>query len=438
MDWIYRNVRGARVTRRTHQILEVPELPDQEVFQTLVPLHIQEREGGYGDRSGNKAQRYIQWLLDDLTDYPNDTRTLYYIAYAYFDKFTAGGTSPSDIQRKSQEQWNDLSTSIEWFNKRIAITNEGNKEEHWFAVLKVAEIYERYYNDWHKAEQMYKQCIDSDNERADPYFYIGQHYRLIQDYNNAIPWLIKASTLKLPQRSLFQWEYLYNCLSKIELARAVVGLSDKASINQLRTARKVLKQAKCELHDHKLNDERKQLFKMLSDVLKAKKQQKDEPVNENSNDANNEQQSNAKDKQQDTSTQHEQQTTTTTTTITEPSTIDTNSISLIDRLLTLITDKHVKSIKSILTDYDLNNNNNLLSSLRIAIESVQMYSDALHNNEKYNKCIHYNQQTQLYKHFIQSNHDILQQLFNNKKYYKTWNNINQQITSTCQSESETE
>jgi hypothetical protein len=35
MDWIYRNIPGAIVRRRTHQILEVPELPDQEVIHTF-------------------------------------------------------------------------------------------------------------------------------------------------------------------------------------------------------------------------------------------------------------------------------------------------------------------------------------------------------------------------------------------------------------------
>lgn len=50
MDWVYRNVPGARVSRRTHQIIDVPKFPIQEVFQTLLPLPLEEREGGYGDR----------------------------------------------------------------------------------------------------------------------------------------------------------------------------------------------------------------------------------------------------------------------------------------------------------------------------------------------------------------------------------------------------
>lgn len=33
--------------RRTHQTVEVPALPNQEVFQTLINLPIEERSGGY-------------------------------------------------------------------------------------------------------------------------------------------------------------------------------------------------------------------------------------------------------------------------------------------------------------------------------------------------------------------------------------------------------
>ena len=45
MDWIYRNIPGAKVKRRTHQVVEVPPFPHQEVFQTLINLPVSERTG---------------------------------------------------------------------------------------------------------------------------------------------------------------------------------------------------------------------------------------------------------------------------------------------------------------------------------------------------------------------------------------------------------
>lgn len=47
MDWIYRNIPGVIIKRRTHQTIEAPPLRGQTVFQTLVDLPIEERAGGY-------------------------------------------------------------------------------------------------------------------------------------------------------------------------------------------------------------------------------------------------------------------------------------------------------------------------------------------------------------------------------------------------------
>ena len=103
MDWIYRNLPGAKVERRTHQTLIAapmdpkvhgicpatarkkhriffPQKPTvslrsivcwqdsagKPINQTLIDLVIQEHEGGYQDRTPGKQKRYIQWLLDDL------------------------------------------------------------------------------------------------------------------------------------------------------------------------------------------------------------------------------------------------------------------------------------------------------------------------------------------------------------------------------------
>jgi hypothetical protein len=53
----------------------------------LIDLPVEERTGGWGDRSGDKNRKYIGWLEKDLEEYPDDTRTLYYLGYAHFDIF---------------------------------------------------------------------------------------------------------------------------------------------------------------------------------------------------------------------------------------------------------------------------------------------------------------------------------------------------------------
>jgi tetratricopeptide (TPR) repeat protein len=76
----------------------------------------------------------------------------------------------------------------------------------------LGEIYERFYNDWQQGEKYYLTCSETDPDRADSWFYIGQHYRLRNDIERSLPYLLKAAQLPIPERSLFQWHYLYYCL----------------------------------------------------------------------------------------------------------------------------------------------------------------------------------------------------------------------------------
>lgn len=68
----------------------------------------------------------------------------------------------------------------------------------------------------HMPRRYYRECVERDPERADAYFYLGQHYRLRGDPKRSLPDLYKAATLPIPQRSLFQWHYLYHCLVRFE------------------------------------------------------------------------------------------------------------------------------------------------------------------------------------------------------------------------------
>ena len=56
-------------------------------------------------------------------------------------------------------------------------------------------------------------------------FCAGQHFRLSGEFQTAFPYIKKAATLPIPNRALFQWHYLYNCLSKLELGRTVQAMN---------------------------------------------------------------------------------------------------------------------------------------------------------------------------------------------------------------------
>eukprot|EP00808_Paulinella_micropora_P021361 g66102.t1 len=270
MDWIYRNIPGAMVKRRTHQIVEVPELPDQEVFQTLIDLPIEEREGGYGDRTGKKSQRYIEFLEADLLDYPNDTRTLYYLAYAHFEIFNANHRQPQ------QEHWDHLTEAVKYFKQRAQLT-EGNKEELWFTLLKLGEIYERFYNDWTVGEAYYTNCTKLDGERADAFFYLGQHYRLHRLPSLAMAPLKTAATLPMPERSLFQWHYLYSCIAQLEYLRNVkMMFESKYELENavVEEAIKIGKAAKCTTEENAKEEMNTLLSFLTAEIDKSKGKKK--------------------------------------------------------------------------------------------------------------------------------------------------------------------
>ena len=241
MDWIYRNIPGAKIQRRTHQTVAVPPQPEQEVFQTLVPLVVHEQPGGFGDRSGNKEERYNRWMELDLIDYPDDPRALYYLGYGHLDLFNSlGGMQAQDRQRAAEV----LDKSIHYFTRRVNLPSDvGNKEERWFATLKLAEIHERFKNDWVRAEEYYTRCMELDSDRADPFFYVGQHYRLVGEPTKSEPHLYKAATKNPPERSLFMWYELYHCLAPLEYARTWTLL--KPTLKTSQRALSVLLNSKC-------------------------------------------------------------------------------------------------------------------------------------------------------------------------------------------------
>ena len=205
MDWIYRNIPGARVERRTHQALRVPELPGGHPYQTLIDLEVNEYTGGYQDRNANKSGRYIDWLLKDLEEMPGDERSIYYIGYAHLELWE----QRPDFNNADSVY--HLHTSMDYFQQRAGMRT-GYYEERWFAMLKTAELCERYLADYECSTRMWKLAQMLDPDRVDTFFYLAQHYNLAGDPDSALREIKGAMELPKPARSLFMWEEMYGCL----------------------------------------------------------------------------------------------------------------------------------------------------------------------------------------------------------------------------------
>ena len=217
VDWVYRNVEGVKVKRRTHQIIEVPLLPQQKQEDVITPMLnwiLEEKPGGYQDRSGVKHERYLKFLEDDLKDYPGDIRTMFYLGNAHYE------LALMNIQNLAPKHHDHLDAALELFDQ---VFHMEKSERAWHARLRSAEIVIRFYKNWKRAENFYLDCIKNDPARVEPYIYIGNHYRQSvkteKDIERAKKYLWKAATLLTPDRTLFMNYYMYKCLGKLELGR---------------------------------------------------------------------------------------------------------------------------------------------------------------------------------------------------------------------------
>lgn len=225
MDWIYRNIPGARVERRTHQILLVPRTSEhQDTYQRQIGFTVKEFTGGYQDRAGNKSGRYIEWLLKDLEELPGDARTIYYLGKEHMELI---GPNPVADLRKTPPGPGayHVRQSLYYYQQRAAMEvlapdSDRVDEERYWAMLKAAEICERWLFNSTCCLQHWQAAWDLDPPRADAPFYIGQHYRLRRDGKNAVKYLRKTVRMSMPHRTNYQWPYLYDCLRHLELVRA--------------------------------------------------------------------------------------------------------------------------------------------------------------------------------------------------------------------------
>jgi len=219
MDWIYRNIPGVHVIRRTHQTVEVPSIPGQLRYTKEITFQVREYTGGYQDRSGNKQQTYIRWLEKDLEEMPGDGRTVYYLAVAHLLAFMSGPDPHGQVRDNGPNMKHALA-ALKYF-RECATIESASSEQRYFALTEAAQLCERYLNRFKDAEEDYLKAGAMDPVRADAWHGVGELHRKQGQYSKAIPYLRKAAALVMPKRNFGQNEYLYTCQRHISLAKAV-------------------------------------------------------------------------------------------------------------------------------------------------------------------------------------------------------------------------
>jgi len=219
MDWIYRNIPGVKVIRRTHQTLEVPAIPGQLRYTKEITFQVREYTGGYQDRSGTKQDTYIRWLEKDLEEMPGDGRTVYYLAVANLLKFMSGHDPHWQVRENGPTLKNALE-ALKLF-RECSQMSSSSSEQRYFALTEAAQLCERYLNRFKEAEEDYLKAAEMDPVRADAWHGVGELHRKQGQYGKAVHYLRKAAALVMPRRNFGQNEYLYICTRHLSLAKAV-------------------------------------------------------------------------------------------------------------------------------------------------------------------------------------------------------------------------
>jgi hypothetical protein len=231
LDWIYRNIPGARVIRRAHHAVVVPYLPGQRGTLDLIrDLECISYSGGYGDRSGvvSKHERYIAWLTKDYEERPQDEDLLYYRAMSHLEIFStrrAANISVDPVLDVRHLEW-----ALYLFEQRASLpvgSGEGNNEARWLSIHKQANIYSDYTENKHQAELLYLRAIRTDPHRIDSYFYLQHMYAVNgtqEKWRQAERILRYVFDLHIPIRHWQPSPLMYTCFRYTFYARAVNAL----------------------------------------------------------------------------------------------------------------------------------------------------------------------------------------------------------------------
>eukprot|EP00741_Cyanophora_paradoxa_P008876 tig00001406_g8593.t1 len=161
---------------------------------------------------------------------------LYFLGNIQFDIFLQNRENPSPME------FNALRAAARTLRFR-ADSPHGAADERWFASIKLAEIHERFLVDERLAVLYYLLSTELAPERPEAWFFLGQHFRLQNRYEEAYPFLRRASSLPTPDQPFFQWDLLYACLVHVDLARVAVGMAN-LSLHEWRAVKAGLAKAR--------------------------------------------------------------------------------------------------------------------------------------------------------------------------------------------------
>ena len=186
--------------RYIHTIHEV--ITDQNNINVTIPsteAYIFDHRSDYMEqRTTQRKQKDLELLFQELHDYPDDPRSLYYIAQTY-------GCIGDEINK------------AKYFELRIAHHEQGYVQEKIDALFELARCYNFKVNcetqqlmdspltetQWKRCEELYTEAYQLDTNRPDSLYFIGIHYYLEKDYPKAYIYFKQAFEIGYPINSQY-------------------------------------------------------------------------------------------------------------------------------------------------------------------------------------------------------------------------------------------
>lgn len=174
------------------------------------------------ERTEARYRQDINFLMQDLQDYPNDTRVIYYLGNTFYSM-------------------KEFTLAKKYYHQRIEMKDQGVEDEVYQSYYLLGVIHEEE-GDWEGAQKYYLLSAKQSPTRAEPLYRLGVKHYQAKSTRVAYEYLKKAFSMKIPQETLYQLEidtyttaipFLYAdvCLKlkKLDEAKDAIERGEKAN-----------------------------------------------------------------------------------------------------------------------------------------------------------------------------------------------------------------
>ena len=184
-DTQYVSNRVLRSDRKLQYLYKIHEVIQHENNKNvIIPIEhgniFDVRSNYMEERTMNRKQYDLQLLFEEVEEDPNDPRHFYYIAQTY-------------------NLLKEYNLAFEYFLKRAQHPVEGFLQEKIDAIFEAARLANfQLDKPWEQVQPLYEWAYRLDTTRPDSLYFIGIHFYLLQDFQNAYSYFKQAFLIGYP------------------------------------------------------------------------------------------------------------------------------------------------------------------------------------------------------------------------------------------------